>query len=320
LANPAAERAFGFEARLFLHKPLNQATPNVALNNAVETVIHSQQTHPVALEIPLNDDQTLFCSLSPIIDLSGKLSGWVGVMQDITFFKEAERAKSDMILTASHDLRNPLNLILGALDLLGRHSAGFNALQHEAYELTVLGAQRIEALISDLLDLESIERRIDLQLLKCDLTNIAREVIDEMRLHAEQRQQKLWLALASTGHIPQVRGDAQRLYQVVSNLVSNAIKYTPEHGEVSISIWAEDQQVRLDVRDNGVGIPAEAQARLFQRFYRAPNVAPEQQGTGLGLAIVKSVVDQHGGQVWVTSAVGKGSTFSVALPMWTEVE
>jgi PAS domain S-box-containing protein len=319
LANPAAERAFNFEARQHLNKPLSQATPNVALNNAVETAIHSQRAESAALEIPINDDQTLFCNLSPIIDPDGKLSGWVGVMQDITFFKEAERAKSDMILTVSHDLRNPLNLILGALELLGRNSADFNNLQREAYDLAMLGTHRVEALISELLDLERIERRIDLKLIKCDLADITRSVVDEMRLPAQQRNQKLWLTLASTGSIPQVRGDAQRLYQIVSNLVGNAIKYTPDRGEVAVSIWTEDNLVRLDVHDNGVGIPAEAQARLFQRFYRAPNVAPEQQGTGLGLAIVKSIVDQHGGQVWVTSAINKGSTFSVSLPIWIEV-
>ena len=319
LANPAAERVFGFEARLCLNKPLSQATTNVALNNAVDTAIHSHHTQPVALEVPLNDDQTLFCNLSPIIDPAGQLSGWVGVMQDITLFKESERAKNDMILTASHDLRNPVNLILGALDLVGSNRADFNARQREAYDLALIGAHRIENLISDLLDLERIERRIDLQLLKCDLADITQSVVNEMRLPAQQRGQKLWLTLASTGSIPQVRGDAQRLYQVVSNLVGNAIKYTPVRGEVAVTIWAEDNQVRLDVHDNGAGIPPEAQTRLFQRFYRAPNVSAEQEGTGLGLAIVKSIIEQHGGQVWVTSAIGKGATFSVSLPIWQEV-
>ncbi len=318
LANPAAERAFGFVARTVIGQPLQRAILNVALNNAVDTAIKSKQRQPSGMEIPLADDQTLFCNLSPIIDPVGQLAGWVAVMQDITHFKEAERSKTDMILTASHDLRNPVNLTLGALDLLGRSANNFDAMQREAYALSLLGVHRIEALISNLLDLERIEQRIGLNLTKCDLTETARSVVSEMRLPAQQRDQKLWLTLASTGDIPHVRGDAQRLYQVISNLVSNSIKYTPAGGEVSVTIWVQDDQVRLDVRDNGVGIPAEAQVRLFQRFYRAPNVTAEEQGTGLGLAIVKSIVEQHGGRVWVTSAVGKGSTFSVALPIWQE--
>ena len=115
-----------------------------------------------------------------------------------------------------------------------------------------------------------------------------------------------------------MRGDAQRLYQVVSNLVSNAIKYTQPGGSISVALRTTDEQVQLDVRDTGPGISPEAQARIFERFYRAPSVASDERGTGLGLAIVKSIVEQHGGRVWVTSVVGQGSTFSVSLPAWRE--
>ena len=112
-----------------------------------------------------------------------------------------------------------------------------------------------------------------------------------------------------------VHGDAQRLYQVVSNLLDNAIKYTPDGGTVTLAVWTQNDQARLDVRDTGPGIPPEAQARVFERFYRAPHSNNQERGTGLGLAIVKSIVEQHGGRVWVTSVVGQGSTFSVALPI-----
>jgi signal transduction histidine kinase len=140
-------------------------------------------------------------------------------------------------------------------------------------------------------------------------------VVTELGLPAQQRQQQLQFE-SGTGAI--VRGDLQRLYQVVSNLVSNAIKYTQPGGSVSVTLRATGEQVQLDVRDTGPGIPLEAQARIFERFYRAPSVASDERGTGLGLAIVKSIVEQHGGRVWVTSAVGQGSTFSVSLPAWRE--
>ncbi|HZY45555.1 MAG TPA: GAF domain-containing protein, partial [Anaerolineae bacterium] len=202
LANPAAERTFDFVAQAVIGQPLRRATQNATLNNAVDSAIKSKQRQPSGMEIPLTDDQTLFCNLSPIIDPLGQLAGWVAVMQDITHFKEAERSKTDMILMASHDLRNPVNLTLGALDLLGRSASNFNAIQREAYELSLLGLHRIEALISNLLDLERIEQRIGLNLTKCDLTETARSVVNEMRLPAQQREQKLWLTLASTGNIP----------------------------------------------------------------------------------------------------------------------
>jgi signal transduction histidine kinase len=133
---------------------------------------------------------------------------------------------------------------------------------------------------------------------------------------AQQRQQQL--TYDDPGVPLYVRGDAQRLYQVVSNLVSNAIKYTQPGGLVTVAMRASGEQVRLEVHDNGPGIAPEAQARIFERFYRAPAVAADDSGTGLGLAIVKSIVEQHGGRVWVTSVPGQGSTFVVSLPSWPD--
>ena len=289
---------------------------NLALNTAVENAVETQQAQPTGFEIQLPNETYLFCNLSPIVDPAMRLIGWVAVMQDITRFKEIERMKSDMILTASHDLRNPVNLTMGALGLLGKKADNLTALQKEALELSLLGIHRIEALIKDLLDLERIERRVGLQLNKCDFSDITQMVMTELTLPAQQRQQRLiYERPAATMW---VHGDAQRLYQVVSNLASNAIKYTQPGGEVAVNLQIKDNQVRLDVRDTGSGISPEAQARIFERFYRAPSVASDDRGTGLGLAIVKSIVEQHGGRVWVTSIIGQGSTFSVALPVWRE--
>lgn len=318
VANPAAERAFGFLAQAAIGRPLHEVTLNVALTTTVEVAIRNNQKQPVGVEVPLADDTFLFCNLSPIVEPSGKIMGWVAVMQDITRFKETERLKSDMILTASHDLRNPVNLTLGALELLGCDTSNWTAMQHESYSLAQLGVHRIEALIADLLDLERIERRVGLKLAACDLSEIATNAATELSLQAKQRKQKLDLSVSSAGLATRVRGDAQRLYQVTSNLLSNAIKYTPQGGQISVSVYAQDDLVQMDVTDNGSGIPVEAQARVFERFYRVPSTALEEHGTGLGLAIVKSIVEQHGGRVRLTSIVGQGSTFSVTLPRWTD--
>ena len=316
VANPAAERALDFAIIDSVGRPLSEVTLNVALNAAVDNAIHTQQNQPVGFEVQLANDTILFCNLSPIVDPNGRLTGWVAVMQDITRFKETERMKSDMILTASHDLRNPVNLTMGALDLLSKRADNLTALQKEALDLSLLGVHRIEALIKDLLDLERIERRVGLRLSRCDLAEIAQTVVTELTLTAQQRQQQL--DYEKPGAMLPVRGDAQRLYQVVSNLVSNAIKYTQPGGRVTVAIHAGDDQVRLEVHDTGPGISPEAQARIFERFYRAPAVAADDRGTGLGLAIVRSIVEQHGGRVWVTSVVGQGSTFAVALPVWRD--
>lgn len=313
LVNPAAERALSLDAKQAVGRPLSDVSGIPALNSGVEAALKSAVPQPVAFEIALLSDTILFCNLSPIIDSAGAIAGWVAVMQDITRFKETERMKSDMILTASHDLRNPVNLTLGALDLLNKATPEWSSLQKEAYDLAFLGVRRIEALISDLLDLERIERRVGLKLAECDLSDIAAAVVTELRLQANERHQTLTLERAD-GHTTRVLGDAQRLYQVVSNLLSNAIKYTQPGGQVTVTLWSQDDQVRLDVRDTGPGIPPEAQPRVFERFYRVANANTEARGTGLGLAIVKSIVEQHSGRVWVTSRPGQGSIFSVSLP------
>lgn len=315
LANAAAERAFGFSAEDVIGQPLPRATTNVALNSAVEQAIRSGMRDRIGFEVPLADDSVLFCNLSPITDDSGELVGWVAVMQDVTRFKETEQMKSDMILTASHDLRNPVNLTLGALDMLGQDLDTWSPTQREVYDLAVIGVRRIEALISDLLDLERVERRVGLVLGECNLAEIVETVLVENKMQAQSRQLTLDAAIPES--LPPVWGDPKRLYQVVSNLVGNAIKYTPAGGRIMIGLRAEDEQVLLEVSDTGKGIPQEMQLHLFERFYRVPGSSSiDSTGTGLGLALVKSIVEQHGGRVWVTSQVGHGSTFSVSLPVW----
>ena len=262
LANPAAERAFGINAKRALGQLLSEVTGNAALTTAIETALKAETPQPLGFEITLANDAVLFCNLSPIVDPNGVLSGWVAVMQDITRFKETERLKSDMILTASHDLRNPVNLTLGALDLLGKATPQWNEVQQEAYDLSLLGIRRIESLISDLLDLERIEQRVGLKPTDCDLSEIAQTVVTELSLQAQERQHRLTFDRTKP-NVP-VRGDPQRLYQVISNLLSNAIKYTPNGGEVTLALWTHDDQARLDVRDTGPGIPPEAQARVFR--------------------------------------------------------
>jgi PAS domain S-box-containing protein len=315
LANEAAQQAFGFDVKDAIGQPLSQATTNVALNSAVEQAVRLETRERIGFEVPLADESILFCNLSPITDQDEQVMGWVAVMQDITRFKEAERMRSDMILTASHDLRNPVNLTLGALDMLGKAAETWEPIQRELFELAVIGARRVEALIADLLDLERVERRVGLRLRECDLSEIARTVVTELRMQAQSKQQTLEDHLPA--ELPPVWGDSQRLYQVISNLVSNAIKYTLPAGRITLNLHREDDHILLEVSDTGVGIPKEAQARVFERFYRvAGSASIDATGTGLGLALVKTIVEQHGGQVWVTSQVGHGSTFSVSLPVW----
>jgi two-component system phosphate regulon sensor histidine kinase PhoR len=315
LANEAAQRAFGFDPEEAIGQPLEKATTNVVLNRAMEQAVRTGMSERIGFEVPLADESVLFCNLSPIADENRQVMGWVAVMQDITRFKETERMKSDMILTASHDLRNPVNLTLGALDMLRQSLIGLTPTQEEVFDLAHIGVRRIETLITDLLDLERVERRVGLELRECAIADIARTVITENRMQAQSKHQTLEADLSD--ELPPVWGDARRLYQVIANLVSNALKYTPASGRIVVSLRREDDHVLLEVADTGRGIPQEAQARIFERFYRvAGSSSIDVTGAGLGLALVKTIVEQHGGRVWVKSKVGHGTTFSVSLPIW----
>jgi PAS domain S-box-containing protein len=311
-ANAAAERAFGFRAQVCIGQPVSQATTNVSLNLALEQAIFQCDARRRTFQVPLADDRVLFASMSPILTPDGVVQGWVFVMQDFTQFQEMEKLQADMILTASHELRNPVNLTLGALELLEKSMKLPDETQREALDLARLGLERASVLITDLLDLERIERRIGLRMRQCNCTQLLRTIGAEFRLRAQNRRTALQVRVPN---VPlNVWGDDQLLYRVLSNLVDNALKYTPSEGKVVVEARAEAGQVLLEVADTGPGIPLEAQPYVFERFYRLERQPDGITGTGLGLTIVKSIVEQHGGRVWVTSQPGHGSVFTVSLP------
>jgi len=233
-------------------------------------------------------------------------------MQDITQFKEMEQLRTDMILTASHELRNPINLTSSALELLEQNLEAPSTLQREALDLAKLGIERASTLISDLLDLERIERRAGMRPGRCDCALLLSSLGSEFRLWAQNYDKAVQMRVPDTPLL--VWGDEHLLQRVVSNLVDNALKYTPPGGCITVDACAKAGQVILTVSDTGPGIPLEAQPHVFERFYRQSDQPDSVEGTGLGLTIVKSIVEQHGGRVWVTSQPGQGSTFTVSLP------
>jgi two-component system phosphate regulon sensor histidine kinase PhoR len=315
-ANMAAERAFGFQEAC-VGQAVSQVTTNVALNLALEQAVSRRDTHRRTFQIPLADDRLLFSSMSPILSPDGTAQGWVFVMQDITQFQEMEKLRADMILTASHELRNPINLTVGALELVEKRIGVLDESQREAMDLARLGLQRANTLIADLLNLERIERRVGLKMLHCDCAALLSMIGMEFRLRAEERRIDLQVRALQSPLV--VWGDERLLYRVLSNLVDNALKYTPGGGDVVIEGHFEAGQVLLQVADTGPGIPLEAQPYVFERFYRLDSQPDGVTGTGLGLTIVKSIVEQHGGRVWVTSQPGHGSVFTVSLPAFQPV-
>jgi two-component system phosphate regulon sensor histidine kinase PhoR len=237
------------------------------------------------------------------------------VVKDLTQLKEYEQLKSDMISLMSHELRTPLTSINGFAELL----TADNELPEQAKEFVTIIAsesQRLSRMINTFLTVTKLERKDRQEVLKIPLRldEVVRETIASMQTVAKKR--RIRLVEQPTLRLPPVAADKSMITQAVKNLVSNAIKYSPERTTVTVSTSLEAEAVRLSVEDRGYGIPAEARDRVWEKFYRVVREGQEkdEESTGLGLSFVREVVEQHGGSVDLESEEGRGSKFSFTLP------
>lgn len=258
-------------------------------------------------EIEFEDGRVFNARLTPITDVGYAIS-----MQDISYLKELDRIKSDYVKAVSHDLRSPLTAILGYVELIER-AGEINDQQREFIERVQTSVLNITDMISDLLDLGRIESGLDVNKEIISMVETIRQVCEEYIGRAYENQQELKANLPED--LPLVLGNPTRMRQMLGNLISNAVKYTPAKGKILVRAKAEQGQVFVQVIDNGPGIPPSEQPFIFDKFYRASNISPETIGTGLGLAIVKSIVENHQGRIWVDSRLGKGTMFTVVLPV-----
>ncbi len=256
----------------------------------------------------------LRASIAPVFDTRNRYLGLVMVLQDRTKQAEVERMKSDLISIVSHELRSPLTSIKGYIDLMMSGDLGKVAEGHKKYlEIVSSNANRLAALIDDMLDLSRIESgKLTMSFGKVDVKYLCDFVFLTLKPLAQQKGLDYNLEI-SDGLA--VSGDVDRLQQALTNLVSNAIKYTPEGGAVKVVAHRQNGSVRIDVMDTGFGISPENQKRLFQKFFRVKNKKTRNiGGTGLGLCITQSIVEAHEGAIEVESEEERGSIFSIVLP------
>jgi signal transduction histidine kinase/CheY-like chemotaxis protein len=259
-------------------------------------------------DITLPDGRVLQGQLSPLPGV-----GYGAVLRDITRLKELDRIKSEFVAIVSHDLRTPLTAIRGYVSLLPRVGP-LTEQQQDFVARVERSMDSIVDLIADLLDIGKIEAGVDWEMAAVPLHEVVREVSERLRPNADMHQQTLTVNAPA---LSPVMGNQRRLEQVVSNLVSNAIKYTPDRGRIDVLLREDDGFLVLQIRDTGIGISLEDQRRIFDKFYRVESEATERiSGTGLGLSIVKAIIKKHSGRVWVESELGKGSTFTVLLPRY----
>jgi len=313
LVNPAVERAFSISADEAVGRKVNEAGLEPVLASVFEKPLSFSESEALTQEVPLPDGRTLYASISTILSADGERIGRVAVMRDITHFKELDELKSEFVATVSHDLRAPLTFMRGYTTMLPMVGT-LSDKQREYVEKILHGVGQMSGLIDDLLDLGRIEAGVGLERKSCHLGIIMVEAVDGMRARATAKG--LTLRMEPAEGMAVISGDAALLRQSVTNLVDNAIKYTPSGGTVTVGLSVHNKHAVIRVADTGIGVAPEDQVRLFEKFYRVKRRDTTNiQGTGLGLAIVKSIVERHGGRVWVDSELDQGSVFYISLPI-----
>ncbi len=325
--NPAAEYLLNVGADQ-VGEELTLIVKDITLARALkESQGQISLNETVNLEVSLDqggESSTLRVVASPFLDEAGAVLGTVYVFDDITREKEIDRMKSDFVSLVSHELRTPMTSIIGFVSLILDGKTGpINDKQRHSLVRVQHQAERLAALINDLLDISRIEAgRIQMKQEEITVSEIAKQRIEEISPQAEAKS--IELRLFAPEPLPHTIGDEERIGQVFTNLIGNAIKFTPESGKIAVRISANgtptnqsDRMLHVEIIDTGEGIPIEERERVFNRFHQLGNINTRQEGgTGLGLSIVKSIVESHGGTVWVDEGYeGRGSNFQFTLPI-----
>jgi signal transduction histidine kinase len=251
---------------------------------------------------------------SPVRDDRGHFIGRVWMLREVTQQRELERLKDEFVATVSHELRTPLTSMMGFLEMIREEEAGqLTDDQKRFLAIVYRSSERLQRLVGDLLFVARLDAAgLQLHYSEVDLDDVVRECVEGVGALARSREIELRLEL---GGVSPVWADRERLAQLVSNLVSNAIKFTPPGGSVTSRTFVDGDDVAIQVEDTGIGIPKLEQDRLFQRFFRSSTATQQAiPGTGLGLVISKAIAEAHRGRIEVRSDAGEGTSFTVRLP------
>ncbi len=291
------------------------------MRKIIEDTQATQEPQQVEVSIGVDRNERIYQVQTAIVkNEDGRQIGTVAIFNDVTELRSIERMKSAFVATVSHELRTPLTSIKGFISTLLQDDTFPEEERREFYTIIDHECDRLTRLINDLLNISRIEAGESLKpnYTLVDLKQLAKKVLMIQKQTTEIHE----LVLDAPDEFPEIVGDEDKLDQILTNLVNNAIKYSPEGGRVTVHLKVEDQSVLIGVEDQGIGIPKEHLSKVFERFHRVHTEDNRKiYGTGLGLYLVKYLVEKiHFGEIWVESEVGKGSTFWVRLPKALDVE
>ncbi len=319
LSNPAASRMLKVSESSLIGNFLPQCNLHSELSKMIqESLATTDKSYSsVSQELSLGESGEIFlrAHTAPVRNDLGETLGSVTVLQDISHLKELDKMKSEFIAMVAHELRAPLAAVEQQLTVILNKMAGeVTEKQEQLLSRAKERTKGLLTLIKDLLDLSKIEAGMMVQYKEpLHLHEVVQKVVDLMRAEAEVK--KLDLQFTAPPELSLISADRNSMEGIFTNLISNAIKYTPEGGKVWVHLGEEGEFVKVTVSDTGIGIKKEDLSRIFDKFYRVKTVETRQiVGTGLGLSIVKSVVDAHLGSISVESEEGGGTTFTVLLP------
>jgi two-component system, OmpR family, phosphate regulon sensor histidine kinase PhoR len=305
--------------KLFALPEISEGTPllEIVRDATLDRVINDAFDHggPVRSELTLDGSQIELHAVATRND-AGEITGALVLFHDITELKKMDQIRRDFVANVSHELRTPLSILRGYIETLLDNPKTSREEFSRILGVMERHSKRLDLLAQDLLTLAQLESaNPNLQLGNVDLSNLFGEVIRDWEKKLATKQ--LSVIVDVPPDMPTVRADRVRLEEALYNLLDNAVKYSPEHGEIGLVGRRRDKQIVLSVSDNGIGIDKEDLPRIFERFYRADKARTAENigGTGLGLAIVKHVAQLHGGHVEAESELGKGTTIRVVLPL-----
>lgn len=327
IANSAVTKMLGFSPNELIGQSLEHffkiqdrngiGIPITDIYKNATTQINFDENMPFMYLIGRHDQKTptqIYCSNTPATDKSGIKS--ILIFRDVGKQNDYSSIQLDFVSMASHELRTPLTSIIGYLSVfMDENKKTFNKEQTEFLDRIMISAKQLAGLIENLLNVSKVERNaFSINSQPVDWTAFLTKAVEDNRINAANKN--ITLALKIPPQLPKVNADPIRILEVVNNLISNAINYTKEGGHIEVGASIQNNEVITYVRDNGMGIPKHAQARLFTKFFRvkgALDQSSNSKGTGLGLYLTKSIVDLHHGRIWVESEQGKGSTFFFTL-------